>query len=96
MYGFKYIMAKKDKCHLINFILGHFKMAMYISRKKKVEDSVDCDVVLLLSRLTNKARILIDFYRKMVDLEQFVRAWIYEGVLCSIQEEYLIFTDQLV
>ncbi|XP_029704651.1 uncharacterized protein isoform X2 [Takifugu rubripes] len=39
------------------------KMAVYISRRKKVKDSVDCDVGLQLSRMI-KARILIE------DLEQ--------------------------
>ncbi|TWW59346.1 Transposon TX1 uncharacterized 149 kDa protein ORF 2 [Takifugu flavidus] len=97
VYGFKYTKAKKDKCHLMNFILGQSKMAVYISRRRKVEDSVDCDVVLLLSRRI-KARILIDFhfYRKMEDLEQFVRTWTYGGILCSIQLEDLVFSDQLV
>lgn len=57
-------------------------MAAYVSRKK-VEDGVDWDVVLLLSR-TIKARILIDlnFYREIKDLEHFSRTWTYGGVLC--------------
>lgn len=52
-------------------------------------------MVLLLCRMI-KARILIDFYRKMKDLEQFVKTWTYRGVLCSIHKEDLVFSDQLV
>lgn len=35
-------------------------MAVCLRRKKMVEDSVDCDVVVLLSRMI-RARIYIDF-----------------------------------
>lgn len=41
VYGFKYVKVNKCKCHLMNFVLGQSKMAVYVSRKK-VEDSVDC------------------------------------------------------
>lgn len=56
---------------------------MYVSRKK-VEDSVDWEVVLLLSRMI-KSRILLDFnfYREIKDLEHFSKTWTYGGVLCS-------------
>ncbi len=95
--GFRYKKAHKDECQLMNFILGQSKMAVYVSRKRKVEDSVDSDVVLLLSRMI-KARILIDFnyYREMRDLERFKWTWTFGGVLCSVQEEDLLFSDQLI
>lgn len=95
--GFKYNKTQKHKCHMINFILGQSKMAVYVSRKRKVEDSMDCDVVLLLSRMI-KARILIDFkyYCIMKDVERFKMTWTYRGVLCSVQENDLLFSDLLV
>ena len=70
--SFRYKKTQKDKCQMMNFILGQSKMAVYVSRKRKVEDSVDSDIVLLLSRMI-KARILIDFncYREMQDLDHF-------------------------
>lgn len=76
------LWLKKDHCQL-NFVLGQSKMSVYVSRKK-VEDSVDWDVVLLLSRVI-KARILIDFnfYREIKDLEHFSRTWTYGDGLCS-------------
>lgn len=41
------IQAHKNKCQMLNFILGQPKMAMHMSRKRKVEDGVDCDMVFL-------------------------------------------------
>ena len=97
IFGFIYNKTHKHKCQLMNFILGQAKMAVYVSRKRKVEDSVDSDVVLLLSRMI-KARILIDFnyYREMQDLECFELTWTFGRVLCYVQENQLIFSEQLV
>ncbi|KAI3355002.1 hypothetical protein L3Q82_004803 [Scortum barcoo] len=65
--GLGYNKTQKDKCQMMNFILGQSKMAVYMSRKRKVEDGVDSDIVLLLSKMI-KARVLIDFnyYREIV------------------------------
>lgn len=60
IFGFKYRKSQKETCHFFNFILNQSKMAVYLSWKKKVEDSLDSDIVLLFSKAI-KARILIDF-----------------------------------
>ncbi len=72
IFGFKYSKFQKNKCQLMNFILGQAKMAVYLSRKRKVEDGVDSDVVLLLNKMI-KAGVIIDFnyYEQMKDLEGF-------------------------
>lgn len=72
-------------------------MAVYVSRKRKVEDSLDCDIVLLLSRMI-KARITIGFnyYSKMEDLESFLLTWTLDRVLCAVREHNLIFSNQLL
>ena len=74
--GFRYRKTAKHKCQLLNFILGQSKMAVYVRRKRKVEDGVDTDVVLLFSRLV-KARVMTDFkyYKEMQDLDQFKLIW---------------------
>ena len=63
---------------------GQSKMAVYVSKKRRVEDSVDSDIVLLLSRMI-KARLLIDFkyYREMQDLERFTMTWTH-GEYCAL------------
>lgn len=62
IFGFKYRKAQKmAQCQMMNFILGQSKVAVYVSRKKKVEDSGDSDIVLLFSRMV-KAQIQIDLF----------------------------------
>ncbi|KAI3355604.1 hypothetical protein L3Q82_018441 [Scortum barcoo] len=38
--GFKYTRQKKHKCQLLNFLMGQAKVAVYVSRRRKVEQSV--------------------------------------------------------
>ena len=78
-----YKKTTKHKCQLLNFILGQSKMAVYVSRKRKVVDGVDADVALLFSRMV-KARIMIAFkyYKEML-------------ILCGVKEHQLTFSDQL-
>ncbi|KAK0155411.1 Transposon TX1 uncharacterized protein [Merluccius polli] len=82
--GFKYKKNQKDKCQLTNFILGQSKMAVYVSRKRKVEDNLNVDILLLLSRMV-KARIIIDFkyYKAMQDLELFKTTWTYGDTMVN-------------
>ena len=81
----------------MNFILGHAKMAIYVCRKRKIDDSVDIDVVLLFKRMV-KARIMIDFnfYKAMKDFDQFSMIWTYGDVLCSVIEDQLVFSLEMV
>ncbi|KAF0047441.1 hypothetical protein F2P81_001074 [Scophthalmus maximus] len=80
---------------LINF-LGQAKMAIYVNRRK-INDSVDIDPKLLLIRMI-KARVMIDFnyYRVMVDIDEFSRKWTYGDALCSVRENQLLFPVNLV
>ena len=46
IYGFIYTrQAKTDKSQLLNFVLGQAKMAVYITRKRKVEQNVRIEPV---------------------------------------------------
>lgn len=94
---FNYCKAAEHKCQLLNFILGQSKMAVYVSRKRKVDDSVDVDVTLLFTRMV-KARIRIDFnyYREMKDVDQFCVIWAHGDVLCSVEGEQLVFSEDLM
>lgn len=78
--------TQKHKCQLLNFILGQSKMAAE-EGTRKVEDSLDCDAVLLLGR-TIKARVMIDFnyYCQVYDLEPFLLTWTLDDVLCAVPE----------
>ena len=73
------------------------KDAVYVSRKRRVEDGVDTDFVLLFSRMV-KGRVMIDFkyYKDMQDLDQFRLIWTHGLILCSVHGHQLTFSDQLI
>ncbi len=58
--GFKYCQKWRVKCQLLNFVLGQAKMAIYVSRRNKIEESSDHDVNTVFVRFF-KARLKIDF-----------------------------------
>lgn len=65
-------------------------MAVYMSRRNKIEGSSDIDVVCIFKKML-KARLKIDFnyYSLVSDLEKFSNIWCYKDVLCSVEEENL-------
>jgi len=42
--GFSYSQKRRVKCQLFNFIFGQAKMAIYLSGRNKIEESLDFDV----------------------------------------------------
>ena len=94
--GYKYSRRTRDKCQLFNFLLGQAKMAIYISRKNKINGSFAFDVITVLIRMiTSRLKIDHNYYRLMNDLDCFVSVWCYKNVLCSIDEEELCFGRML-
>ena len=49
--GFKYVQKEHFKCQLIHFLLGQAKMAIYVSRKNKIEQTSSDDIVMVFSIL---------------------------------------------
>ena len=90
--GYPYLQKKRLKCQLINFILGQAKMVIYLSRRNKLENSLDVGSVTLLVRMV-KARLHGDFsfYRTTNNVEEFFNIWSLNNVLCSVVENELIF-----
>jgi len=95
--GYRYSQKKREQCQLFNFILGRAKMAVYMSRRNKVEGSTDDDAVFVFIKML-KSRIRIDFnyYSLMNDLGKFANIWCHKDVLCSIVENNLIFKSVLI
>lgn len=94
--GVKFTRQRKNKCQLINFLLGQAKMAIYISRKRKVEEGLSINVVSLFVNLV-KSRLLLEFnfYKSVSDLDTFCQTWSY-GIICSVVEGELIFGRMLM
>ena len=90
--GFRYTRRRQNECKLLNFILGQAKMAIYVSRRNKVDQMPGDDVTVLFPALV-KARVLVDFrfYEMMQDLETFVDLWCCKQVLCTIIDNKLHF-----
>ncbi len=88
IFDFKYAQKKRIVFQLLNFILGQAKLAIYMSRKSKLEQGCNDDVVMALRSLL-KARIMIDFsyYNAMNDLFTFKTKWCSHVVLYTIDGE---------
>lgn len=67
-------------------------MAIYVSRKRKVEQDVNIDILIVFSTLV-RCRILIDFHfhKSMKILDVFEEKWCYSNVLCAVENEKLQF-----
>ncbi len=72
IFGFKYIRKHRFCCQLLNFLLGQAKMAIYDTRKIKIELNLSSNFQIVFFKLV-KSRILIDFryYKAMGDLMHF-------------------------
>ncbi len=82
--GFKYVRKNRFICQCLNFVIGQAKLAVYMSRKNKIEMGSDQDINAMFLA-TVKSRILIDFhfYSSMDDLITFEMKWCENEALCS-------------
>jgi len=99
IFGVKYTKRRKRECQLLNFVcqllnfvLGKSKMAIYMSRKEKIEKNQDFDLVSMFGAMV-KSRILIDFrfYKATSCLAMFEDVWCYGEALCSVVDDNLCF-----
>ena len=95
--GFKYCKTNSSKGELINFILGNAKMAVYISRKNKIDQESDYDVLTVLFRLL-RSRVQMDFkfYKSTSNVDAFESVWCYKGAVCSVINGELVFAPCLL
>lgn len=94
--GFKYVKKRQNVCKILNFILGQAKMAIYITRRNKVEQQPGTNVIALFPALV-KARVLVDFrfYELMQNLETFKDVWCVKEAICTVKENELHFSHIL-
>lgn len=95
-YSFFYSPKLKLKCHVINFLVGQAKYAVYITRRNKIEKKVGQDVVLVFKNMV-KSRMLIDFnfHKLMSMINVFEIQWCC-NVLCSVVNEEMVFVRELM
>ena len=94
--GFFYNQKHRTKCKLINFIVGQAKLAIYMSRKNKVQQNMGDDVIAVFKNLV-KSRITIDFhfYKLTRAIESFTERWCSDGALCSVTNDDFAFAPCL-
>ena len=75
---------EKEKREMIHFLFGQAKLAIYYSRKQKIDSGQAKECVATFKGLV-KARILLNFkyYEEMKDLDSFKNIWDVDGVLFS-------------
>ena len=92
IYGAGYRRVNRVKWELLNFISGEAKMAIYISRRNKVEDKAGQEASSVW-RCNVRCRLRMEFcfYKMIGDLDTFKNIWCYEDILCSVVDDKLIF-----
>ncbi|KAL3975157.1 hypothetical protein ACER0C_023783 [Sarotherodon galilaeus] len=76
---------------------GIAKMAVYMSRKRKVTEGLNVGVVPVFVNMV-KSRLLLEFnfYKTALDLHTFSQVWGYRGAICSVVEGHLVFGQVLM
>ncbi len=69
-------------------------MAIYVSRRNKIEESSDHDVNTVVVRFF-KARLKIDFdfYKFTYNVEEFRNIWCLKNVSCFVEENVFFGVD---
>ncbi len=92
VFSVKYSFARRDRCSLVNFVLGQAKLAIIKSQKNKILATGFINPISIF-RILMVSRIMIEFaYFKMVhNLDSFERRWcIGEGV-CAMSRRGSLF-----
>lgn len=90
--GAGYNQKQKIKWQLLNFLFGQAKLAIYKTRKNRIENSGGQEITALFKAFI-KSRIVVEFkyYKAMNDIETFKLQWCYNSVFCTVVEEELFF-----
>ena len=88
--GFRYSRQQRAKGQLINFVLGVAKMAVYVSRRRTLEEGSEVQVVTVFKNMVqSRLDLEFRFYNAAKDLEGFLGIWGCWGVLCRVEEGVL-------
>ena len=81
--GDEYKKEGKDKWQLLNYLSGEAKMAIYISRKKRVENKGQDSRTVWLCNIRARLWLEYTFYKNIGDLDTFKNRWCYKNIVCS-------------
>ena len=90
--GAGYNRKQQHKWQLLNFILGEAKMAIYLTRRNRIENREGQNVkAMWQAKLRARLRLEFNFYKQTGDLEGFKEKWCFNEILCCVYEEDLRF-----
>lgn len=94
--GAGYNKSNKNKWQLLNFLSGEAKMAIYVSRKNRVENREGQEAKTVW-QVNLRSRLWLDFrfYKQTGDLEGFKTCWCYRNIICSVKNDELHFAQFL-
>lgn len=86
IFGPKYQAKKKSVYTLMNFLFGSAKLAIWLTRRNKTQNSGCVDLVPVFEGLLkSRLRVEFAFYKIMEKLQDFINMWAVGGVLCSVE-----------
>ena len=95
--GAAYKKVEKEKWQLLNYLSGEAKMAIYLSRKARVENGEGQEArAVWLCNVRARLWLEFRFYRHIGDLDAFKQRWCFDGIVCSIVEEDLVFAQVFI
>lgn len=88
IFGPKYSVANRDCAVFFNFLFGHAKMAVWLSRRNKMEGSgITEPVTLMKMSLSTQLKIEFSYYKIIGDLDSFTKVRALEECICKVNEE---------
>nr|BAC82605.1 pol-like protein [Tetraodon nigroviridis] len=90
IYGAGYKKTSQKKWQLLNFVCGAAKLAIYVTRRNKVEGRAGQDAASVW-RCSVRCRLRLEFgFYKMTDDQQtFIDTWCFGQILCSVDNNIL-------
>lgn len=88
IFGPKYSASNKSKIVLINVLFGKAKMAIWLTRKRKMQFNSDTDPLNMFRALV-KSRLVMEYkyYELVNDTDSFFYVWGVGNILCKPNEE---------
>ena len=95
--GAVYKKAQKDKWQLLNYLSGEAKMAIYISRKNRVENREGQEArAVWLCNIRARLWLEFRFYKHIGDIDAFKIRWCFNDIVCSVVDDELVFAQVFI
>ena len=72
---------------MLNFLIGEAKMAIYLTRRDRLQGGTEVDPVALW-KCNIKARLRLEFHfhKAMGKVEDFLQLWRFKNILCEVND----------